>query len=251
MSKTSTYQTAVLQYRTAQIATERLHDPSLTPEANSKRKRDARAAARAKLREAIPQRPDGSDPRGEVLDALTPTTADQIAVQGREREKFEALLARGAHLSQVIAQADERRQGAILDWLETSDEVQESPDPQAAQAELRVAVFDRLATLGHPDAVTAAATVADQEVTTAWADALEALAIGDEPGGTVQTAIFRNDPEAYRATFGADLPAEDGRTLAAAKKHAAQDAAREQAMDRQLDRTTGAGQIAGPMEAGQ
>ena len=134
MSKTTTYQTAYLQYRTAQIAAERLHDPNLTTEANGQRKREARAAARAKLREAIPQRRDGSDPRGAVLDALTPTTADHIAVQGREREKFETLLARGAHLSQVIAQADERRLGAIVDWLEPSDEVQESPYPQAAQA---------------------------------------------------------------------------------------------------------------------
>src|SRR5690625_3249427 len=107
MSKTSKYQTAFLQYRTAQIKAERMHDGDLTADANRTRQAKARAAARAKLREAIPQRPDGPDPRDAVLGNLTATTADQIAVQGREREKFEALMDRGAHLSQIIARSEE------------------------------------------------------------------------------------------------------------------------------------------------
>jgi len=233
MSKTSKYQTAFLQYRTAQIKAERMHDGDLTADANRTRQAKARAAARAKLREAIPQRPDGPDPRDAVLGNLTATTADQIAVQGREREKFEALMDRGAHLSQIIAQADERRLAAVLDWLETSDQVQESPDPEAAQAELRGDVFARLAALGHEDAQQAAEQVAERELTTAWADVLEGIADGAEPGYGPRAVIYQADPEGYHGTLGMQLPTDDQRALTEADRNAHRDSIREQAMDRQ------------------
>ena len=206
MSKTSKYQTAYLEYRTAQINAERMHDPDLTPEANRARRAEARAAARAKLRQAIPQRPTGPDPRDAVLGTLAATTADQIAVQGREREKIETLLARGTHLSQVIAQADERRLSAILDWLETSDRVLNSPDPLAAQAELRGAVFDRLAGLGYDGTQQARDIAAEREQTTAWVDALESAASGEQVGYGPRAVIFQADPEAYHGTLGMSSP---------------------------------------------
>lgn len=237
MSKTSKYQTAYLEYRTAQINAERMHDPDLTPEANRARRAEARAAARAKLRKAIPQRPTGPDPRDAVLGTLAATTADQIAVQGREREKIETLLARGTHLSQVIAQADERRLSAILDWLETSDRVLDFPDPLAAQAELRGAVFDRLAGLGYDGTQQARDIAAEREQTTAWVDALESAASGEQVGYGPRAVIFQADPEAYHGTLGMKLPAEDTRTLAEADQHTRAGMQREQAADRQQDLT--------------
>ena len=237
MSKTSKYQAAFLAYRTAQIEAERMHDPDLTPEANRARRAEARAAARVKLREAIPQRPTGPDPRDAVLGTLAATTADQIAVQGREREKFEALLARGAHLSQVIAQADERRLSAILDWLETSDQVLNSPDPQAAQAELGGVVFDRLAALGYDGTQQARDTAAERELTTAWADVLEGAASGEQAGYAPRAVIYRAEPEAYHGTIGMQLPSADTRTLAEADQHTRTDVQREQAADHQRDLT--------------
>lgn len=229
MSKTSNYQAAYLQYRTDLIRSQQLHDPDLTVEANRARQAEARAAARAKLRAATPQRPTGSDPRDTVLDTLTATTADQVAVQAREREKIDALLARGTHLSQIIGQADQRRLGAILDWLETSDQVQDSPDPQAAQAELRGNVLDRLAQLGHDGAQQALAEVGDRDLTTAWADVMEATAEGRQVEYGPRAVIYQAEREAYAGTLGMQLPQADQQALAAADRLTAADTAREQA----------------------
>lgn len=235
MINTSKFQGAFLQYRADQIAAEQLHNPELTPEANRQRQADARATARAELREAIPQRPDDQDPRGAVLDAMAPTTADGIAVLNHQRAKVDALIGAGRNLVQVIAQADANRLAAILDAAETSPNVLSSSDPEGAQAEIRARVFDRLAELGHEDAVKAAEAHTDQEATTAWADALEALAGGDEPDGAVQSTIYRHDVDAYRGTFGLQSSPEEARVLAGAKKRAALDGAREQA-EQQEDR---------------
>ena len=236
MLNTSKLQGAFLQYRADQVAAEKMHDPDLTPEANRQRQAEARAAARAKLREALPRRPEGPAPRDAVLDALAPTTADGIAVLAHQRAKVDALMDAGRNILQVIQQADETRLAAILDAAETSERVLSSSDPEGVQAELRGAVFDRLAALGHEDAVKAAEAHADQEATTAWADALEALAGGDEPGGAVQSAIYRHDPTAYRGTFGLQSSPEESRTLADARKRAAQDGMRERAQQ-QADRS--------------
>jgi len=236
MINTSKYQTAFLQYRTDQIAAEKMHDPDLTPEANRQRQAEARASARAKLREAIPQRPEGPDPRDAVIDALAPTTADGIAVLAHQRAKVDALMDAGRNILQVIQQADVTRLAAILDAAETSERVLSSSDPEGVQAELRGAVFARLADLGHEDAVKAAEAHTDQGATTAWADALEALAGGDEPGGAVLSAIYRHDVDAYRGTFGLTSSPEESRTLADAQKRAAQDGIRERAQQ-QADRS--------------
>lgn len=236
MINTSKLQGAFLQYRADQVAAEKMHDRDLTPEANRTRQAEARAAARAKLREAIPQRPEGPDPRDAVIEALAPTTADGIAVLAHQRAKVDALMDAGRNILQVIQQADVTRLAAILDAAETSERVLSSSDPEGVQAELRVAVFDRLAALGHEDAVKAAEAYADQEATTAWADALEALAGGDEPGGAVLSAIYRHDVDAYRGTFGLTSSPEESRTLADAQKRAAQDGIRERAQQ-QADRS--------------
>lgn len=235
MSITGKFQTAFLQYRTEQIAAQRLHDPDLTPEANRRRQADARAAARAKLRDAIPQRPDGPDPRQAVMDQIKPTTADQIAVLAHEQAKINALIDNGSNVLQLIDQADERRLTALADWAETSDRVLSSPDPEAAQAELRDRVFDRLADLGHEDAVKAQETAQDRELTLAVADALEGLARGELNGGAM-TTIYRTDPDTYRGTFGANLPTADRQTLAEADRAAQRDALHEQQADQQRDR---------------
>ncbi|ATG51924.1 hypothetical protein CFK38_10650 [Brachybacterium vulturis] len=236
MINTSQLQGAFLQYRADQVAAEKMHDPDLTPEANRQRQTEARAAARAKLREAIPQRPDGPDPRDAVTAALAPTTADGIAVLAHQRAKVDALMDAGRNILQVIQQADVTRLAAILDAAETSERVLSSSDPEGVQAELRGAVFDRLADLGHEDAVKAAESHADQEATTAWADALEALADGQEPDGAVQSAIYRHDVAAYRGTFGLVSSPEEARTLADAQRRAAQDGIRER-VAQQADRS--------------
>lgn len=236
MINTSKLQGAFLQYRADQVAAEQLRDRDLTPEANQQRQAEARAAARAKLREAIPQRPEGPDPRDAVIEALAPTTADGIAVLAHQRAKVDALMDAGRNILQVIQQADVTRLAAILDAAETSERVLSSSDPEGVQAELRAAVFDRLADLGHEDAVKAAEAHTDQEATTAWHDALGSLAGGEEPDGAVQSAIYRHDPAACRGTFGLSSSPEESRTLADAKKRAAQDGIRERS-EQQADRS--------------
>ncbi|WME24454.1 hypothetical protein [Brachybacterium sp. GU-2] len=150
-------------------------------------------------------------------------------MQAREGEKIDALLARGTHLSQLIAQADQRRLGAILDWMETSDQVQDSPDPQAARAELRGNVLDRLAQLGHDGAQQALAEVGDRDLTTAWIDVMEATADGRQVEYGPRAVIYQADQAAYAGTLGMQLPQADQQALADADRLTAADVATEQA----------------------
>src|SRR5699024_12824833 len=109
----------------------------------------ARAPARAGLRQAVPRRPPGPHPRAAGTGALAPTPADAIAVLAHQRPKVDALMDAGRNILQVIQQADVTRLAAILDAAETSERVLSSSDPEGVPAELRGAVFDRLADLGH------------------------------------------------------------------------------------------------------
>jgi hypothetical protein len=245
MHDTSNHQAAFIAYQAALVEAEQMNDPDLTAQANDDRRRQARTQARQALREAIPARPDGPDPRDAVLANLRPTTADDVALMRHERDKVDALLAADRNILAVIDGADEHRLAAIADAAETSERVLASSDPDGARAEILGRVFNRLAALGHDGAVTAQQDAQDRALTTAWADVLEDMADGQEPAYGPRAIIFQQDPDGYAGTLGMRPTVEDSRHLASATRKVQVDAIHENTG------TLGAGQDTAPMEAGR
>ncbi|WP_010534674.1 hypothetical protein [Brachybacterium squillarum] len=245
MKNTNSYQAAYLTYRAALIESAKLHDPRLTPEANQAERYQARVKARQALRAAVPERVTGPDPVEAVLATLAPRTADDIAVQGRERQKVETLLDNDRNLLAIVDAATETRCAVILDMLETSPRVLASADPEGAQVEVRARVMDRLTALGHDGAQKAQEVAQERALVNAWADVLEATADGQEPGYGPRATLFQADHDGYAATLGMRPNADDARTLSDADRTVHNDAIREQANART------AGQDTGLMEAGQ
>lgn len=135
--------TLVTTARKDALTLTRLRDRNLTPEGIQARQRHEWRAIQARLIAALPAEPTLPD-RQPVLDALTPRTADQIAVVGHQSAKVSAILASGRMLPEVIATADRDRLAAILDGLETLPEVLESRDPGSVVAALQGMIWDRL-----------------------------------------------------------------------------------------------------------
>ena len=137
-----------------------LDDPNLSDLGNAERRRTAVATAQAALTALSPAEPAPVD-RSAVFDALRPHTVDDVATQGREREKVAALLDAGRNLGRIIGDGDRLRLAAIADTIETMPQVLESPDGEAIAAEVRDAIFARLVDLGEPDAVKVATLEAE------------------------------------------------------------------------------------------
>lgn len=121
----------------------RLRDRNLTPEGIQARQRHEWRAIQARLTAALPAEPTLPN-RQPVFDALTPRTADQIALVGHQAAKVSAILASGRTLPEVIMTADRDRLSAILDGLETLPEVLESRDPGSVVTALEGMIWDRL-----------------------------------------------------------------------------------------------------------
>lgn len=204
---------AFAAYRAAQAQAVNLPDDgTLSPLGRVRAQAAILQPAREALAAAIPALPEAAvaDPVAPVLAARRPRTADDVAVQGREREKVRAMIAAGRNLAQIIAQADEPRLAAILDGLDDDPEVLGSSHPDAAAAEVRERIFARLVAVGADDAVQAAAELREVQTVSAWHATLSEL--HDSPNGLsirARTALHAADPEGYAATVAADAQRPD------------------------------------------
>lgn len=140
---TATLIQSTVQARADLLAAALIRDPHLTPEGLRARQRREVEGIRARLAAMMPDEPTAPD-RQPVLDALTPKSADDIAVQTHQWSKVRALLDAGRDLPSIIADADRTRLAAILDALETMPEVLEDSRPEEVVAFVRDAVWNRL-----------------------------------------------------------------------------------------------------------
>lgn len=198
----NTFSIIVPDYIAALRAAAEFTDKNLTPEANRRTRTDMAAAANQSLRAVIAALPElGEDPRMAVLSVLSAKTADEVALQGREREKVDALLGSGKTMHEVIAQSDETRLGAILDNLEVLPEVLASSAPDAIIAEVQVSIFERLAMHENKAAATAAEAFGEWAVATAQRDVLTGIVQGGSSmAGLI--ALRKVDPAGYEAASG-------------------------------------------------
>ncbi|MFB7843824.1 hypothetical protein [Microbacterium sp. NPDC056052] len=155
------------------------HDPHLTPEGLRARQRAEVEAIRARLTAAMPAEPAATPDRQPVLDALAPSTADDIARVQHEQAKVSALLAAGRLLPEVIASASRDRLAAILDSAETSPEVLEARDPASVLDALHGMIWDRLVQVD--DAAQAIAAAEDATLPArAWRSIIEGVVMTGE-----------------------------------------------------------------------
>lgn len=83
---TTTPAAAYAAARTALRDAPAFSDPNLSTQGLVRRCAEIIRAVKAQLVGAMPALPEGVATRAEVLAARTPTTADAVAIQGRERE---------------------------------------------------------------------------------------------------------------------------------------------------------------------
>lgn len=207
MTDTTRWANAVRRYTDEVTAARDYVDPTGHPDDVAKHRQRMLAAARDALRADTPTAPTPVEPRRvAVLDALRPTTADAVAVQGREWAKVEALLGDegGRVLPRIIDQADRTRLAAILDHLETWGPVLQSNEGEAIVTELRSRIFDRMVSLGNGDAIQVAETEQANAPVTAWALVMTEAIDGDV-SVDARTAVHRADLPGYDYAL-ADLP---------------------------------------------
>jgi hypothetical protein len=205
MTTTETANPAASAYRAfreALVSAPTYTDPRLTGTANGEERAKLIRSARAALAAAIPEVPQRTVTRADVFAARAPKTADDVAIQGREREKIMELRQAGQSFAQIIGNASEVRVAALIDVVEGIA----AAEP-AQSAELSELLYDRLVALGAQDAVTAAAEDQATTATTAWHDALtEASEVG-EVSVRNRTAVYLADPDGYSQAFSAgDTP---------------------------------------------
>jgi len=205
MNTTAPYATAYVAGRTALRDALAFADSDLTPEAHARRRADMIRAARTQLAAATPVAPRADISASvDVLAQRSPRTADDIALQAREREKVQQLLDAGQPLGGIIANASELRVAAVLDAIETLPVVLASGSPETVADELRAAAFSRLVELGAPDALTAAAADTEAATVTLWSQALTEAQAGEVSIATRQ-AIYAADLDGYREAFSDDV----------------------------------------------
>jgi hypothetical protein len=169
---------------------------------------------RATLHAAMPAEPTMPD-RGPVLDTLRPSTADDHAALGREREKVRALVYAGQDPSQgferepgmrlqdVIARADLTRLAAILDDLEVMPHLLVHEDRDRLLSAYEGLIWDRLTQVDP-----AALAVAEEERAAAEPAAWRAV-LGDlaETGDLTPESLgllHHADPDGYRLLLDGD-----------------------------------------------
>lgn len=197
--------TLALGARKDALGLTRLQDRNLTPEGIQARQRHEWRAIQERLTAALPAEPVFPD-RGPVLDALTPRTADQIAVVGHQAAKVTAILASGRLLPEVIATADRDRLAAIFDGLETMPEVLEARDPDSVLGALEGMIWDRLAQVDD-DAKRITAEEDALRPAQAWRAILSGLATTGELDFGGLTLLQQSDPAAFGLLIDGDAEA--------------------------------------------
>ncbi len=194
--------TALRAFRDALVAAPQYVDPRLSTAANGEERAKIIRGAYSALAAAVPELPQRTVTRADVLAARAPKTADEVAIQAREREKVDALLAAGRPFADIVSEASDVRIAALIDSLETTAATE--PGEAAEREELLV---DRLVALGAADAVTAATEDRDNAATTAWNAVLSEALVSGEVSVANRTAVFHADEEGYAQAFSAsDVP---------------------------------------------
>jgi len=112
-------------------------DRDLSRPALTERRRALLKKARENLAAHIPTVAEIPEPTPtEILDALYPATADEIAVSRDLRERIQADLDRGRRPEQILASADERTIASLLHWLPTMPGVADSEHREEIVAEV-------------------------------------------------------------------------------------------------------------------
>lgn len=158
--------------------------------------------ARRKFQAKIPSALDESllaDRRPQVLDALTPKNADQVAVHGHEWAKVEAGLKAGRVLQQAVMEATTvERLAAIADHAEAWAYGQETSDPAGVAADIRSMVYDRLVQIDYEPAVQANTSREQFAAHQAWHDVMTE-ALGDDRSVETVASLHSADPEGYQS----------------------------------------------------
>ena len=171
------------------------HDPHLSPEGLAQWQREKVEQWRASTAQITPSVPPVPE-RSTVLGALRPGGADDIALHAREREKVAALVGAARSIESIIASADRTRLAAILDGLETSEDVLSSSQGDAILGERTDAVFARLAEIDDD-----ARAIAEAETAAApgqaWQQMFAETVENGVAGVAAKSALYRSDAAAY------------------------------------------------------
>lgn len=148
------------------------HDPNYHNSAITRRRielvEEARRtlAARIPDHQSIPGIRGGDDERQKLIASFQPSTADEVAVIGREWEIVRALPTRVIEM--IIQSASEQRLVAIAANAELLPEVAQSINPEAYLGEITDLVIERLAALGHAGAARVVADESTNDLKLAW-----------------------------------------------------------------------------------
>lgn len=204
---------AIAKFRADTATAVKFADSDLTNSAITRRRHTGVMTARGELLKAMPAEPEAPKVnRASVIAGLTPTTADQIAVQARELGIVDRLIASGRTLAEVMHGASPERLAAIAANAEVMPEVLRSDDPAAVVAGIHEQVFDALVEAGHPQAVIARDAQAQFDEQAAWRAVIRDIIEGNATGGGL-TALHRADSEGFQALMAANTdPVRDSDT---------------------------------------
>lgn len=166
--------------------------------------------ARSALVNRIPSAPDPvalQDRRPAVIESLAPTNADQVAVQGHEWAKVQAILKSGRPIQQAVIDATSvDRLAAIANNIEIWAYGLNTNNPEGFAGDVRSLVFDRLVALGHEGAVGAVGAQGIDErfrTAAAWNRFLTDTIEGN--GNASIQALYQVDPGGYATVQAANF----------------------------------------------
>ncbi|KAA9110369.1 hypothetical protein [Microbacterium rhizomatis] len=200
---TKAFQDAYAKYRSDIASAVRYTHRDLTNTGTVRQRHAHIMKARAELVSKIPSAPDPSlltDRRPGVLAKLAPTNADQVALDGREWAKVQAMLKAGLTIQQIAHDATTvERLAAIANNVEIWAYGLNTNSPEGFAQDVREFVFDRLVAMGHEEAV--GATVVDQTYrsTAAWHQFLSDTIEGK--GNASIQGLYEFDRDGYEAVL--------------------------------------------------
>jgi hypothetical protein len=204
---TKVFQDAYTQYR-ADLAKATTYTHRDLTNSGKIRQRHARVMqARAGLVNKMPSAPDPAvfaDRRPAVIESLAPKTGDQVAIQGAEWAKVQAILKSGRVLQSVLLETSSLdRIAAIVNNVEIWAYAKDTTNPEGFADDIRSMVFDRLVALGHEGAVAAQSIDETFSTAQAWHDFITETIEG-KVGGQAIMALYKSDPEGYAAVQAAN-----------------------------------------------
>lgn len=202
-NSTALYAEAYDTYRRSLAEALKFADPRFTHNAITARRmeliEEARKALLAKLppEVSIPGTAQVAEPtpnaRQKLAASFQPTTADEVAVQGREWDVARQLIAGGRSIEQVILSASEQRLIAIVANVELLPEAVQSVNPEAFIGEIQDLAIERLAALGHAGAAGVIRAEEGDQLALAWRRVLSE-ALEGAVSIPAMSELYRVDP---------------------------------------------------------